>query len=101
MVLRHEGKVTVAAAHLLQHSSQFIQVSVGEVLGLPQVQDHARRTGLGGKVVQVPGKVRRSKKKERKKKRIETEKYRQPGSVRRCCAAASCRQRSRQPKHDA
>lgn len=57
MVLGHGGEVTVAAAHLLQHSGQFVQVSVREVLGLPQVQDHACRTGLGGEVVQVPGKV--------------------------------------------
>lgn len=59
VVLCHGGEVTVAAAHLLQHSGQFVQVSVREVLGLPQVQDHARRAGLGGKVVQIPGKERR------------------------------------------
>lgn len=55
MVLGHGGEVAVAAAHLLQHGGQFIQVSVREVLGLPQVQDHTCRTGLGGKVVQIPG----------------------------------------------
>lgn len=59
MVLGHGGEVAVAAAHLLQHGGQFIEVSVREVLGLPQVQDHACRTGLGGKIVQVPGEVKR------------------------------------------
>ena len=43
------------ATHLLQHRGQFVQASVGEVLDLPQIQDHTGRTGLGGKVVQVPG----------------------------------------------
>lgn len=46
------------ATHLFQHSGQFVKVSIGEVLGLPQVQDHTCRTGLGGKVVQVPGEIK-------------------------------------------
>lgn len=51
----HGGPAAVAAAHLLQHGRQLVQVAVREVLRLPQVQNHTGGTGLGGKVVQVPG----------------------------------------------
>src|SRR4029434_10928465 len=42
------------ATHFLQDGGQLVEVPVGEVLRLPQVQDHAGRARLGGKVVQVP-----------------------------------------------
>lgn len=56
--LCHGGEVTVVATHLFQHGGQFVEVSVGEVLHLPEIQDHAGRTGLGGEVVQIPWKWR-------------------------------------------
>lgn len=53
-VLASRGHQAVVASHLLQDLRQAAQVAVGEVLGLPQVQDHAGGAGLGGKVVEVP-----------------------------------------------
>ena len=41
------------ASHLLQYLGQAAEVAIGKMLGLPQVQDHSRRTGFGGKVVQI------------------------------------------------
>lgn len=46
------------ASHLLQHLGQATQVAVWKVLRLPQVQDHARGTGFGGKVVEISGRAR-------------------------------------------
>ena len=45
------GEQAVMASHLLEDLGQAVEVPVGEMLGFPQVQDHPRRTGLGGKVV--------------------------------------------------
>lgn len=59
-VLPHGRNEAVVASHLLQHLGQATQVAVREVLRLPQVQDHARGAGFGGKVVQIPGRVQMS-----------------------------------------
>ena len=53
VVCCHEHKVLMAT-HLLQHGSQAAEVPVREVLGLPKVQNHPRRTGFSGKVIQIP-----------------------------------------------
>ena len=50
-VVGRHGKQAVMASHLLEHLGQAVEVAVGKMLGFPQVQDHPRRTGLGGKVV--------------------------------------------------
>lgn len=47
------GNKAVMASHLLQYLGQAAEVAIGKMLGLPQVQDHSRRTGFGGKVVQI------------------------------------------------
>lgn len=52
-VFPHGGNEAVVASHLLQHLGQATQVAVWKVLRLPQVQDHARGTGFGGKVVEI------------------------------------------------
>lgn len=52
-VIPHGGNEAVVASHLLQHLGQTTQVAVWKVLRLPQVQDHARGTGFGGKVVEI------------------------------------------------
>lgn len=49
------------ASHLLQHLGQATEVAVWKVLRLPQVQDHTRGTGFGGKVVQIPKQRRATK----------------------------------------
>lgn len=54
----HGGNEAVVASHLLQHLGQTTQVAVWKVLRLPQVQDHARGTGFGGKVVEISERVR-------------------------------------------
>lgn len=45
------------ASHLLQHLGEAAEVTVRKMLGLPQVQDHSRRTRFGGKVVKIPEKT--------------------------------------------
>ncbi len=51
-VLGHHD--VLVTPHLLQHGRQTVQIAVGEVLRLPKVQDHPRRTRLGGEVVEIP-----------------------------------------------
>lgn len=51
----HDVLVT---AHFLQNSGQAVQIAVGEMLRLPQVQNHAGRTRLGGEVVEIPADTR-------------------------------------------
>lgn len=53
-VFAHGRNEAVVASHFLQHLGQATEVAVWKVLRLPQVQDHTRGTGFGGKVVQIP-----------------------------------------------
>lgn len=53
-VFGRDGNKAVMASHLFQHLRQATEVAIGEMLGLPQVQDHACGTWFGGKVVQIP-----------------------------------------------
>lgn len=53
-VFSHCRNKAVMASHLLQYLGQAAEVSVGKMLGLPQVQDNSCRTWFGGKVVQIP-----------------------------------------------
>lgn len=51
----HDVLVT---AHFLQDGGQAVEIAVGEMLRLPQVQNHAGRTRLGGEVVEIPADTR-------------------------------------------
>ena len=53
-VLGCHGHDVLMATHFLKYSSQSVQVTVREVLCLPQVQNPTGRTGLSGKVVKLP-----------------------------------------------
>lgn len=49
------GHQHLTLAHLLQGTGQAVEVPVILLESFPEVQDHTRGAGFGGKVVQVPG----------------------------------------------
>ena len=57
-VLIHCGNKAVMTSHLLQYLSEATEIAIWEMLGFPQIQDHSRRTGFGGEVVEIPARER-------------------------------------------